>query len=400
MFKSITTTIFLIISLLSLSVAAAPAAGNDADELETVSDLPRKSRLALFNSRKAVEEEEFGRAAEILEKFLRENPDNDHYIIRSYLGMYMARLENREEALKHYRRSVELEPRYSQGWLNLGETAYQMEQYSLAARAILKGFELSADRKAHLLHYAAAAYIMGGEHIRAVDLLEELISGRYGQPGLKWYRALISACLDAKVIGRGERAIESMIDHFPGNPDAWKLAFRFYAGSGDYRQAAVALTIVGYLRPLEPDERVQLGDMYNAIGVPAEASGYYSEAVSDTSPARDFEKLASAYLAAYDYDQALSTLKRALARKPTVRLWALLGDLHYMDDNYREAYRAFGECVRMDPDYGRAYLMMGYCALEMGEVDEAIERLNTATGFSEYRNTAMKLLRRAETQAN
>jgi len=64
-----------------------------------------------------------------------------------------------------------------------------------------------------------------------------------------------------------------------------------------------------------------------------------------------------------------------------VRLWALLGDLHYMDENY-----------------GRAYLMMGYCALEKGRVEEAAERLNEAAEFPDYRQTALKLLKRAEAE--
>jgi Tfp pilus assembly protein PilF len=69
-----------------------------------------------------------------------------------------------------------------------------------------------------------------------------------------------------------------------------------------------------------------------------------------------------------------------------------------MDENYRDAYQAFEQCIEMDRNYGRAHLMMGYCALETGMIDEAIKRLNTASEFPEYRGTALKLLKRAEAE--
>lgn len=394
-----------IISLVLITIWAIRAAASGADspsgggqELETVRDLPRKGRLALFNSRKAVEENDLERAAGLLEEYIEENQGNDHYILRFHLGTYLSRIGRDQEALENYQRAVELEPRYAQGWLNLGETAYQLEEFGLAAEAILKGFNLSEEKRGHLLYYASAAYIMDRKPLQAVGLLEDLISGRYGEPKMEWYRSMLSSCMDAGENARGRKAAESMIDKFPDDPEAWKLAFQFYAGTGDYRKAAVAMTVTGYLRPLESEEREQLGDIYSTLGIPEQAGSYYREAISDSSSARDYEKLASAYLAAYDYDAALATLQKALNRQPTVRLWALLGDLHYMDENYNEAYNAFEKCISLDREYGRAYLMMGYCALEMGRAEEAVLKLNAAAEFPEYSSVALKLLKRAEAE--
>ncbi len=394
----IAAVILLAVSLSAgFQTAAAQSGNGGSGKLETVSDLPRKARLSLFNARKAFEEEKAAEASRILTDFLAENPDNDHYIVRFYLGTYLAKQNRKDEAVENYRESVRLEPRFKQGWLNLGETAYQLELYDLASSSILEGFQLSSENRDYLLYYASAAYIMGGKPSQAADLLEKLVSGEYGAPKLEWYKALISCYLDLKAVSRGESAVRNMIDSYPDDPAAWKLAFQFFAGSGDYRQAAAALTIKGYIQPLDRAERIQLGDMYNAIGIPGQAGEYYSEAVADSSSARDFEKLASAYLAAYDYEAALETLKKALSLKPTLRLWSLLGDLHYMNGNHREAYKAFRKCVEFDSDYGRAYLMMGYCALENGDVEAAVRQLHAAAQFTEQKNTALKLLKKAET---
>jgi tetratricopeptide (TPR) repeat protein len=186
-----------------------------------------------------------------------------------------------------------------------------------------------------------------------------------------------------------------MLERFSSDPHAWMLAFRLAASNGDHRQAAIALTITSYLRPLTREEQLQLGDLYAAINVPAQAGALYEQALHEGGTLQEMERLASAYIAARDTEAALRTLERAIEQQPSVRLYSLLGDMYYMEENYALAYQAYQQCSELDPGQGRAILMMGYCALEMGRFEEAVSQLELAADFPELEQTAKSLLKRA-----
>ncbi len=376
-----------------------PAVAQEAGDkpLDTVNDVPRLGRKALFQARKYRDEGNWAESARILQETIEKYPSHDHYLLRFHLAVSLDQDGRQEEALVQYQEAVRLEPRFAQGWLNLGELAYNLGRYQIAGEAFFQGFQLQqADPpNVDLLYYAAACQVMAEDHRRAAEILEKLVSGSLGPPKLEWFRALIAACIDLADKVRGQGAVESMLQRFPGDPEAWYLAFQFAASQDNYRQAAIALTITGYLRPLSPGESLTLGDLYTALGVPAEASRHYEQALGGEAGAEEYERLASAYLAAFKSADALRTLERALQKQPTVRLWSLLGDQHYIDENYEDSYAAYQKCAELDPDFGRAYLMMAYCALEMARISEAVSLLETAARYPDLAETANALLARA-----
>jgi len=369
--------------------------------LDDVGDVPRLGRKALFQTQKYRDEGNWDESARILLETIEKYPNQDHFLLRFHLAISLDQAGRADEALHHYQEAVRLEPRFAQGWLNLGELAYNQQKYELAGEAFQEGFKHqdTDPPNVDLLYYAAACYVSAENHARAAEVLENLVSGNHGQPKLEWYRALVASYLELEDKARGDAAIQKALNNFPGDPDAWYLAFQFAASQDDYRRASVALTIVGYLRPLTSTESVTLGDLYTAVGVPAMASNYYELAMGEDASAEEYERLASAYLAAYRSAESLHTLERALQKQPTVRLWSLLGDQHYIDENYAASYAAYQKCVELDPDYGRAYLMMGYCAMEMVNLPEAVTLLEKATQYPEQAETAAALLARARHMA-
>jgi tetratricopeptide (TPR) repeat protein len=309
----------------------------------------------------------------------------------------MAESDPLEAQIEQFQKCVELEPRYAQGWLTLGEIAYNAEQYEVAADALAEGFRRSDDKKAQVLYYSSAAYLMAELPEKAIVQLEVLTSGTWGEPRFDWYRALISASMQAEDSAAGNRAIDSMLERFEDSPEAWTLAFQYNAATGDYQQAAVALTIKGYLVPLTREEEIQLGDLYSAIEVPDRATQSYKTAMDTGASTDELERLASAYLAAHDPQAALRTLTRALEQQPTPRLWSLYGDLHFMEENYNDAYEAYSKSADMDPENGRAFLMMAYCAMELGNKDDAKNRLKLAAGYPDQEEKATEILGKIDT---
>jgi tetratricopeptide (TPR) repeat protein len=383
-----------ILALVAVLAAALPPGITAAqgEPIDKISDVPRRARLALFQAYEARGRGDYQSSTEILQNFLEHNPGDDHFLLRFHLGNSMAQTNTPEEQLEQYQKCVELEPRFAKGWMSLGEVAYNLGRYELAGQALSNAFRLSEQKKPESLYYAAAAYLMAERPAEAVPLLEQLVSGEWGAPKLDWYRALVSAALQTEDRDTGAHAVSSMLERFESDPEAWTLAFQYAAGSGDYRQAAVALTIKGYLTPLSREEQIQLADLNAAIDVPARAAGYYEEALQEEASTGELERLASSYLAAHDSEEALRTLNRALQQEPTPRLWSLYGDLNFMERNYQEAYQAYRNSAAMDAEDGRAHLMMAYCAMEAGDREGAVKHLNIAAGFPAQETKAREVL--------
>jgi tetratricopeptide (TPR) repeat protein len=388
---------------ITAGAAAGEAAGTPADAAAgragvDVSDLPGAARRALFRARGFLQDNQPERAVEVLETYLRENNGADYPVLRSYLAAGLAQVGRTEDALAEYQRLVQADPGDVQSWLRIGELAYGLQRYADAANAFLAGQRLlPADppgAAAGALYYAAISLLAGGDASRALPILEDLVSGRRGRPEFDWYRSLIAAQLDQGRSADAEAAIASMLQQFGDDPRAWLLVAQCAAQQGDYRHAAGAFTLVGYLRPLSANERIQLGDLYVAAGVPLEAAGLYEGALADSSSATMIERLASAYLAAHRPDAAAAVLEQALHKSPAGRLWLMLGEIRYTQGRYAAAYETLRQAATLLPGRGRVQLLLGYCAVELGRREEAVRHLEAAAADSAEGTRARDLLRK------
>jgi predicted Zn-dependent protease len=395
--RAILSTLLILIAFAAASAAEEKPADKEPAKIGSVETLPREAKVALIEAQQQLESGNSEKAAEILGKYVRDHEKkDDNYLMRYHYASMLVQVDRREEALSEYEKAVALEPRYDAAWLGLGETAYGLGRYTRAAEALKKGYETSTEKQPDVLYYSAAAQVLAGDATGAIPVLESLASGQHGEPKFEWYRGLVSACLQAEERERGKMAVDAMLERFGTNADAWYLAFQFAASTSDYHQAAVSLTVVGYLRPLTRPEQLQLGDLYAAVEAPAVAAGYYSAATQDTASAGEIERVASAYLASYQSEEALKILEAGIVQGPTFRLWSLLGDLHVMEERYELARAAFAECVRLNPEETRPHLMLGYCLLELDRPDDALVELTLAAANEEWAERAQMLIRRAQ----
>ena len=252
------------------------------------------------------------------------------------------------------------------------------------------------ERKPDLLYYAAVAHVLDGHPGKASPILEALVSGKHGEPAKEWFQALLNIYLDLDQEEKAERLIEQMMQRYGDQPETWKLCYQFETNRQNYKMAAVALTVYSYMKPLTREEAALLADLYAAIKVPLLACAYYEKAFASGASPEEYERLASAYLAAHRTGQARKLLTEAVKNEPTPNLWSLVGDLNYTEQDYEGAYYAFEESARLDPKDGRAYLMMGYCALQANKKTQAAEALQKAKGFPKQRKLAMQLLKRVD----
>ncbi len=387
----------LFYGLLPFSVVSTAAESGGSGDHGTAStrDLSIGATRALYEAQRLIRRKEYGQAAGSLEKFIDKHPGQDHCYLEFTLGNALYFSGRKEASLARYQAAVALDSGYGPAWVNLGQLAYELKRYDLAADALIKGFRRAEgkEKDPDLLYYAAVAYIMGGRKGQAAPILEALVAGKHGNPRKEWFHALMKVYLDLDREGDAEGLLNRMIDRYADEPETWKIAYEFEANRRHYKSAAIALTIYSYLKPLTREETVLLGDLYAAIKAPVVACAYYEKAFAPGASPEEYERLASAYLSAHRPDKARRTLTEALKKTPTATLWSLAGDLRYMEGDFDGAYHAFEQSARLDPKGGRAYLMMATCALQAHRNKEAAEALNKARGFPKQRKQAMRLLK-------
>jgi tetratricopeptide (TPR) repeat protein len=352
----------------------------------------------VYEAQQLIEKEEYDKAIRILETYIERHADRNHCLLEFTLGNALYLAGDKESCLEHFQAAEEMNPAFAAAWVNLGQVAYDLKRYGLAARALTTGFEVAEEdeKDPDLLYYAAVAHILDGHQERAAPILEALVAGRHGNPAKEWFQALLNIYLDLNREKKAEALIDRMMQLYGDQPETWKLSYRFEASRENYRMAAVALTVYSYLTPLTREETILLGDLFATIGVPLLACIQYERALASGASPEEYERLASAYLAAHRPVQARQTLVEALKERATPTLWSLVGDMNYMEDDFEGAYHAFQESARLDPKGGRAYLMMGYCALQMDEEKLAADALEKAKGFPKQRKVAEELLTRVD----
>ncbi len=402
--RSLPRELILLFALLCGLLLFAPAGaeegkgGNKGSGKDVTEGLSVGASRVLYEAQQLMDGEEYDKAIRILEKYIERHPERNHGLIEFTLGNALYLTGRKEACLAHHRAAVEMNPAFASAWVNLGQVAYDLKRYGLAAQALTRGFEAAEEEEKDpdLLYYAAVAHVLDGRQERAVPILEALVAGRHGDPAKEWFQALLNIYLELDKEEKAERLIDRMMGHYGDQPETWKLSYQFEASRENYRMAAVALTIYSYLKPLTREERVLLGDLFATIEVPLLACIHYEQAFASGASPEEYERLASAYLSAHRPVQARQTLAEALKKEPTSMLWSLVGDLNYMEEDFEGAYHAFQDSARLDPQDGRAYLMMGYCALQLDNKKLAAEALEKAKGFPKQRRVAEEILTRVE----
>jgi len=389
--------ILLLAAGAALAVPVPDRAAREARqaELGDVSSLPGRARRALFAANELRDRGDPAAAAQKLAAAAAEHPDLDHHLLRHLRGDCLYRTGDREGALIEQRAAAALSPDFAAAWLASARTAYELSRYGPAAEGFERGFRLDPDPDPTWLHYAAVASLLDERPAAAVALLSELVDGAHGPPRMDWCRDLAAAAVEAGDTAAATAAAATLCTRFADAPEAWLTAYRVHALAGDNARAAVALTMVGYLRPLAREEAGTLGDLYFALDAPALAGRYYEQALGDEAGVDDYERLSSAWLAARDEARAAEALARGLDRFPSPKLWSLLGDLRLMQEGPAAAFEAYRESAALDPAAGRVQLMLGWCALESGRPRDAIAALERAAADSTHARAAESLLTRA-----
>jgi len=384
-----TIKIFLLAVIVLCTFSALSAAQDGQIQWDTI---PQQTRVALFEAQQAMNESRFQDAIDSLVKFQKRKKKYDHFLIEFNIGTAYGFLGDVDKAVEHLHKATEIETTYAPLWLNLGKLYYQKKDFLHSAAALEKGFVCSLQKNSEVLFMAMAAYYQGENLEKTIEIGEELVS-TYNKDSFEIVSLLANAYVTTNNYTGAIDMLNRLLNKNPSNEKAWKLLTQAYFKNQQYREAAISYEIYGFLQPITRDELIVMGDLFNMIGIPLRAAHYYHKALKDGGSPKEYEKMSVAYYSAYEFNDAIDAIDRALDTEKTSERLLLKAQLFYLQDKFGEAQKLYVSAAETMSKDGHEWLMAGYCAMRNNEIKIAKELLHKATGFPSQRQEALAMLK-------
>ncbi len=353
--------------------------------------IPENTKLALYECQQELNQNNFGKAIEILETFLKKRPRDNHFLVAFNIGTAYALAGRIDEGIQHLEKAVEMETRYEPLWMNLGKLYYQTKQFAKAGKAFETAFSLQTTNDPETLFMAMAAYFQGNNLEKTIEVGEALITTHNSLTN-DVVSMLVNAYIPSKNYARAIEIVSALNKKNPNNPDNWKLLAQLYFNSSQFEKATIAYEVYGYLHGLDREELNLMGDLFAMVGAPQKAAEYYAQAAKEVPAPETYEKLSTAYYSAFDYENAVKFIDQALQEQTTFERLQLKAQLYYLQERYHEAKISYAAAAQHTTD-GQEWLMAGYCAMRDQDTANAQRWLQKALQYPEQATEAQALLK-------
>lgn len=331
--------------------------------------MPRKLQRALYKAQQEQNKGETDKAIDILQDYLKKNPEKEPVILLSYLGSLHFQAENLEDAYQAFSRGFKGDPTNAGLCRNLAVVSYQLEKIDLAAGYFEKAYDLSPEKDINLLYQAATSHYSTGHFdktIRVVKRYRTIVE--VSEP--RWTKLIIYCHLERKEWLRAKKEIRSYLELYPQDEKFWDILAKLYLEEGDYRQGAAALEVFYSLSPPEDAGWLELADIYLYLDAPLKAVTCYQH-VRDRFSDKNLEKIVAAYRSTCQYESAAKLITEALAHHETAEGYKSRGMIYYDGGLYRKSIESLSKSLELNPRQNETNLLLGYAALELNDLERA-----------------------------
>jgi tetratricopeptide (TPR) repeat protein len=428
-------------ALTSLGILLWPLCAGAA---ETAGDLPLPARRVIGEVNDLMDRKAYDAAIARLIAFRRqEQPPGDqapadpegrrHPLIDLALGNLYLLKQDYPNAKATLQRVVARQPQRADAWLNLAKACYETRDYGCAAGAFATAYDRSAagEKNPQHLYFAAVSHQLGGaddeavaafERLfaahpakikpqwrenfvhallaadkprRAVPLVRQLADHASGEARLKWRETLLHLYLQLEMTPEARTHARQLAHEAPGEARWWKALAHIELSAGRYAEALAALTVYGYLQPLNEAEQRLWADLNLQLDIPDQAAPVYTRLLTQKNDRKLLDKLISAYRQAGRYDEALALLDRHGADDPARRM--LRADLLYSARRFAEAAAAYRQAALENKEAaGQAWLMAGYAAWQVNDLETSRQAFRRASQFSQQKKAALSAIQQID----
>jgi tetratricopeptide (TPR) repeat protein len=246
----------------------------------------------------------------------------------------------------------------SAAYYMLAVSYYQIEDYKRALAPAIKAVELAEKPQEGWLQLVVALYMQLDQYADAIPVLERLVAMS------------------------------------PEKKNYWLQLSSIYGEKEDYANALTMMEIPyngGLLT--EDAEYRRLSDLLTMEGIPYRAAQVLLKGLEAKKVKEDqklLEKLANCWIAAREFDKAVTPLQKAAQMAGSGDLFMRLGEVNTQRENWEEAARAFRSAIDKGSlrDVGNAHLMLGISLYNQKKNKEALEWFRRASNSAKHKKTA------------
>lgn len=394
--------LFILINALFISFTL-PSYGQKAAEgkkEEPTTRLTREQQLAMVESQRAIEKEEFAAARVPLLNFIALEKTKEDYTPQSIPDQMFIMLAycwyndgKLKEATDVYAEAHKTYPENKDILTQYAVMLYEGEEFEKAAPMLEKAYEEREKKEIKYLNYASQAYYLY-ENLEEAKRVKKRMIRISDNPESSWFDFLVSICFDQNNLREAEDYIYQALDLFPMEIKYWKWLGNIRVENDDYPGLVSAYEIGHKVEaPKNDREWKNLIDLYRSMNATSRVVKTLRESLKNKDITEDDHILiANSYAKMLKIDEAVSYLDSVIAKKPSSTLMLEKGRILYQARRNEEAIKAFDELIDYDPKVGEAYMMKGNAAWDLKDWDTAKEAYRRGRDFRDYRAMAKNLL--------
>jgi tetratricopeptide (TPR) repeat protein len=273
----------------------------------------------------------------------------------------------------------------------------QLTQYDKAMQVLDAYFEATAEPPPDAYYLKAVVLVQLERPKDAVAPAEQAVA-MVPEPREGWLSLLSHVYYLTQDYEKMAATLERLIERNPSKKTYWLLlsAAYFELEREDDARAIVQLANRQRLLDLER-ERIALGRLLLAHGLPYECAGVLDQAMADgvvTAKKESFELLTNCWLQAREGERALAPLARGAELAEDAKLYMLLGKVHMQGERFEEAITALtsGLAKATPEQRGSVHLLLGVAQVGAGRLDEAERAFRSASTDDKTRDDAESYL--------
>lgn len=304
-------------------------------------------------------------AAAVMERAAGITGKGKHY---HHAGMLWQQADNREKAVVLLEACIRTRPVLPQWRVDLASLLTELDRQS-RARSVLSETSLMDPEVAPGLRYRGAVlWVTLDRTEKALPLLEQLCKRPH--PDYRWLVSLVAAAVELDRLPQAETVLRQLLDCYPEQPGAWKLATRVAREQGDYTRAAAATDVAVRLDPSDAAQARALSRYYHMAGVPVQAGKAFMASLGPHPVPGDWDRLRDIYLSGHRCDLALEPARKALSEEETPDRWEAVGDILFLLYRYQESAEAYLHGAELSGS-SALYLKTGYAFMKLEKYDQA-----------------------------
>ena len=237
------------------------------------------------------------------------------------------------------------------------------------ALTVMKRTRLANSTEASGLCYRGALLWLNLNKPRKALPILEFLCQKPG-PDYAWLSSLVRLNMELERPRKADRVLCRLLEAFPLEKKAWRLAVWMAREQADYARAAAAMAVAVHLDPDDKASLKALAQYYQMAGVPAKAAGIFQTLGGPSPKPEDWDRIKDIYLSGKLYENALEAARSAVSAEQTPQRWEAVGDITFLMHQYEDSAMAYSKAADL-ADTLPVRLKAAYALMKQDKLEQA-----------------------------